>query len=250
MDKFLIRKKLPENSVESTSGELAICGEDEPRSSSAINSNTKRHKSDNYKKNKICTYQDTYIDFGFTWCGDEHYQKPKCVVCGETLSNGAMNPRKLKRHLSTKHEHLAKKSQQYFKNLLSYQKTQSEIFMKKVTISDKVQEASLLVAELIAKNMKPHNIGETLILPACSAIVKTILGPEAEEGIKKIPLSNDTIARRIVDLSSDIEKRLVNKVTESKLFSMQLDESTDVGEKVHLLAFIRIIEEDKITEDF
>jgi hypothetical protein len=84
--------------------------------------------------------------------------------------------------------------------------------------------------------MKPHNIGETLILPACSAIVKTILGPEAEDEIKKIPLLNDTIGRRIVDLTNDTEKRLVNQVTESKLFSMQLHESTDVGGKAHLLA--------------
>ncbi|XP_023233273.1 protein ZBED8-like [Centruroides sculpturatus] len=98
--------------------------------------------------------------------------------------------------------------------------------------------------------MKPHTIGETLIRPAYTAIVRTIFGAEAEEEIKMIPSSNDTMSRRISNLSIDIEKSVINKIIKSKLFSLQLDESTDIGGKAQLLAFTRFIKDDKILEEF
>ena len=250
MDKFIIRKRQNEDTRDYISEELAIRDEDRPQSSSVLVSNTKKSKIDSSQKSKIRRFQENYLNMGFTWCDDQRCPKPKCVVCGEILSNEAMNPSKLMRHLSTKHSNLTKKPAEYFKTLLSSQIEQSKTFVKKVKTSTQVQEASYLVAELIAKEMKPHTIGETLILPACSAIVRTMFGPDAEAEIMKIPLSNDTMSRRIFDLSTDIEKRVINKVTESKLFSMQLDESTDIGGKAHLLVFIRFIEEDKIVDDF
>lgn len=51
-------------------------------------------------------------------------------------------------------------------------------------------------------------------------------------------------------LICNIQECLVNKITESKLFSMQLDGSINVGGKSYLLAYIRVIEEDEITKDF
>ncbi len=53
-------------------------------------------------------------------------------------------------------------------------------FEKKVTISGKAQEARYLVAELVAKKMKSHIIAESLIMPACKIMVRTILSEEAE----------------------------------------------------------------------
>jgi len=44
---------------------------------------------------------------GFTCSGSEEEQKPQCVICFEVLSNEALKPSKLKRHLETKHnEHV------------------------------------------------------------------------------------------------------------------------------------------------
>ncbi len=51
--------------------------------------------------------------------------------------------------------------------------TKKNFFLKKVTISDKAQEASYLVAELVAKKMKSHTILESPIMPACKIIVRT-----------------------------------------------------------------------------
>ncbi|GFU96026.1 DUF4371 domain-containing protein [Trichonephila clavipes] len=70
------------------------------------------------------------------------------------------------------------------------------------------QVASYEIAELIAVNLKPHNLAEEIILPACRKIVKTMIGGSADIDICKIPLSNDTIHRRIErrDMSENIEQ--------------------------------------------
>lgn len=86
---------------------------------------------------------------GFTWCGDKLIPRPKCIVCGLVLSNEAMVPSKLLRHFSTKHDHLSKKTPEYFKDLIRLQEKQSKSFVKKYTIAERVQEASYLVAEII-----------------------------------------------------------------------------------------------------
>ena len=74
-------------------------------------------------------------------------------------------------------------------------------FTKTFQVSAKSQQASYLVAEIIAKNSKPHMIAEKVIFPPCSAIVKTTFGQEAEAKIRKIPLLNDTIRRHICDIT-------------------------------------------------
>ncbi|CAH1964673.1 unnamed protein product [Acanthoscelides obtectus] len=60
--------------------------------------------------------------------------------------------------------------------------------------------ASYNISLLIAKSGKPHTIGEKLILPA----------KPASDIIKRIPLSNNTVERRIDEMSSDIESFLCN----------------------------------------
>lgn len=60
----------------------------------------------------------------------------------------------------------------YFQHLLKSQTQQSKNMTKIVNISDKSQEASYVVAEFVAKTIKPQTIGEQLILPACHEIVK------------------------------------------------------------------------------
>ena len=54
--------------------------------------------------------------------------------------------------------------------------------------------------------MKAYALDESLTLPACQKIVSTMLGNEAAMKISKITLSNDTVDRHILEMSSDIEK--------------------------------------------
>jgi len=124
---------------------------------------------------------------------------------------------------------LVDKNASYFQHLLKSETQQSAKMTKIVSISDKTQEASYLVAELVAKQMKPHTIAEKLILPACREIVKVLFDEEAEKEVLKIPVSDNTVSRRIEHMSEDIEEQVLRKSRDSPLFALQLDESTDIS---------------------
>ena len=153
-------------------------------------------------------YDDTYLDFGFSWTGNEDHFSPLCLVCGCEMSNESMLPSNLSRHLKSKHPHLQGKDLSYFKRLLEQNRKQASIFKSKMAVSEKAQIASLEMSEMIAQNLKSHTLAELMILPACRKMVRTMLGDEAEKEIKKIPLSNDTVRRRILALSADIEENV------------------------------------------
>lgn len=69
--------------------------------------------------------------------------------------------------------------------------------------------ASYNISLLIAKSGKPHTIGEQLILPAVEEVLKTVLHKSSFDILKRIPLSNNTVQRRIDEMSSDIERSCV-----------------------------------------
>jgi hypothetical protein len=62
--------------------------------------------------------------------------------------------------------------------------------------------------------------------------------------VKLVPLSADTIARRIQDMSGDIDRQLAehfadNQEPFSKLLALQIDESnTDISNNAQLLAYL------------
>ncbi|GFU99447.1 SCAN domain-containing protein 3 [Trichonephila clavipes] len=53
-----------------------------------------------------------------------------------------------------------------------------------------------------------------------------------------IPLSNDTVSRRIDDIAEDVEQQLFGKLRD-KLFSIQLYEATDSNKDAHFIAYVR-----------
>ena len=87
-------------------------------------------------------------------------------------------------------------------------------------------------------------------MPACKEMVKTVLGSEAASEISTIPLSADTISRRVIDMSSDTEVNMKQKINSSQKFSFQIDESTDVSGHTQFLAYIRYIDGDVIATNF
>ena len=117
--------------------------------------------------------------------------------------------------------------------------------------SEKAQEASYLVAQIIAKNKEPHTTAETTVLQSCCAIVRTMFGPELEKEVKKIPLADNTIGRRIQHMSEDIKQQMkIIFKDENVMFALQLDESTDISGLSQLLVIIRFIHNEKIIEQF
>ena len=175
---------------------------------------------------------------------------PLCVVCGEKLSNSAMVPSKPKRHLQMKHPSLENKPADYFFRLIKHTEKQATFMKRAVKINEKVLKASFQIAERVVKSIKPHSTAESLILPACKAIVKEILGPDAVRGVIKVSLSDNTISRRIDDMYVDIETIVLEKIRIGKHFSLQLDEYTDISKNVQLLANVCFVDGDTIRKNF
>uniref|UniRef100_A0A8C6UXW9 Uncharacterized protein n=1 Tax=Neogobius melanostomus TaxID=47308 RepID=A0A8C6UXW9_9GOBI len=65
---------------------------------------------------------------------------------------------------------------------------------------------------------------------------------------KTVPLSNNTVSRRIADMSSNIVEQVVSKMRRAGHFALQLDEMTDVSGEAQLLAFVRYKDESDINE--
>ena len=50
---------------------------------------------------------------------------------------------------------------------------------------------------MLTKHTKMHTETESVIVPALAIVVETMFGTNADDQVKKVPLSNDTISRRI-----------------------------------------------------
>ncbi len=68
-----------------------------------------------------------------------------------------------------------------------------------------------------------------------------MVGEEAANKIKSIPLSNDTVSRRIKDISFDVKSQLTERLRSCEQFALQLDECTDVSSAAQLLVYVRYL---------
>ena len=91
------------------------------------------------------------MKLGFTFSGNENNPCPLCLVCGDKLSNESIVPNKLKRHFTSKHDHLSEKPVKNFIQLSKSLKKQSTTFTKRMKTSEKAQEASYLVTQNFQK---------------------------------------------------------------------------------------------------
>ena len=206
--------------------------------------------ANNKRKRK---YVEDYINFGFTSIISAGKEKPQCVVCSEVLSEESMKPNKLRRHLESKHPKLKNKSPEFFKS--------KSVQLKKSRLdSDGIFErqskaglmASYVVSLRIAKAKKPYVIGEELILPCAKDIVHHVLGDKAAKSLESISLSNNTVQRRIADMSADILSQVIEEIKQSPLdlFTLQVDESTDVSNLPQLLVYVRYIHNGDFKDEF
>ncbi|XP_054591621.2 protein FAM200C-like [Nothobranchius furzeri] len=200
-------------------------------------------------------WSDEYVKHGFTCITErDGSQRPICMICNAKLSNSSLAPAKLKEHF------LKLRGDGEYKNTtLAEFKVKRARFDEKATlpalgfvpINKPILTASYEVAYLIAKQGKPHTIGETLVKPAALKMANLILGTAAEGKLSQIPLSNDTISDRIECMSKDILAQVVADLISSPAkFSLQLDETTDVSNLSQLAVFVRYVKDDMIKEEF
>ncbi|XP_067133808.1 zinc finger BED domain-containing protein 5-like [Centruroides vittatus] len=199
-------------------------------------------------KKKVRQYSEEYLKYGFIPAVNDE-RMPFCLICQQCLTNESMKLGRLEAHLKAKHK-------DYINSDLSFFKTLKEKFEKRMTITSiftsrnvtnsRIQEASYQISLLIAKSGKSHTIGENLIKPSISAFMKTILEKD-DEDVVAMPLSNNTVSRRIDEMGNDIEKQLVLKL-KTRNFSVQMDESTLRDSEAVLITYVRYIERGQFAE--
>ncbi|XP_050528111.1 zinc finger BED domain-containing protein 5-like [Daktulosphaira vitifoliae] len=89
-----------------------------PKKSTSDDQNSNKHNLETtdkineppLKKVKILKYNDSYIEYGFTYFNENGTDVPQCVICSMTLANASLKPNKLIRHLETNHAHLAEEA--------------------------------------------------------------------------------------------------------------------------------------------
>lgn len=198
-------------------------------------------------------YSEDFLKWGFTDIVNAGVERPQCVICLEVLANESMKPVKLQRHLQSKHPNLMDKSFDFFKakalGVKSRRLDRSGLIHNKNLAAI---EASYTIALRIARAKKTHTIAESLIFPCTKDIVRLLIGPEAVSKLSPLSVSNNTVKRRISDMSEDILCQILQEIKETPtgLFSIQLDETTDVTNFAQLLVYVRYYKNDKIKEDF
>jgi len=68
--------------------------------------------------------------------------------------------------------------------------------------------------------------------------------------VEKLSLSNNTVSRRIDEISEWVEKKVIKKDNLSRWFSLQLDESADIQGLSQMIVFIRYIWMNESRKDF
>ncbi|CAM2119818.1 unnamed protein product [Caretta caretta] len=182
-------------------------------------------------------YDEDYIKYGFIVMEKNRIDHPQCVVCHAVLSNDALRPRHLERHLTKNHSALKDKPKEFFsdklQNLKHMKLDMTGAFHQ---ASAKVVEASYVL--LVAKAKKAHIIGQTLVKPCLLKAGDIVLGVESKKKISEISLSNNSVKRCIDDMAKDLKLQVVEAVKASLFFVIQCDNTTDVAQCCQLLVYI------------
>lgn len=204
----------------------------------------KRKRQKSYVRN----YDPSYLKYGFVSNGDQP-PLPLCVVCNKTLTNESMKPALLLRHLGRMHADVKDKPIEYFERLKSATKDQINKIGGFTQKQPAATRASFRIAYRIARCKKPFNIGETLIKPSLMDATEEMFGLAATTNIEAIPLSANTIGRRVTTMALDIQEQMCDQIKKSGFFALQFDESTDVSNEAILMGFVRYVHESKIVEE-
>ena len=98
-------------------------------------------------------YDEDYLQYGFieSVCNPG---RPQCVICNKVLSNEALKPTKLKRHLTKQHPEVPHKPQDYFLRKKETGAKQQAVFKMALIPNEKAIKASYLVAQRVARAKK------------------------------------------------------------------------------------------------
>ncbi|XP_047693733.1 protein FAM200A [Prionailurus viverrinus] len=124
-----------------------------------------------------------------------------------------------------------------------------QFISRSTTMNERALLSSYLVAYRVAKEKMAHTAAEKIILPACMDMVRTIFDDKSADKLRTIPLSDNTISRRICTIANHLEAMLITRLQSGIDFAIQLDESMDIANCPTLLIYVRYVWQDDFIED-
>ena len=177
----------------------------------------KRPNTDNPKRSgKVKKHNEYYIVFGFL---ENSVGKLMRNMFLQVLSNEAMKPAKLKLHLITRQPEYSVSG-----NYLSGPaKNISTNDQNSLICPQRLRGHRRLPFQWLLQNARSFlQLHKNWSSVAAVGMCEIMLGTEAANKLKSIPLSDDTVKRRIDDLSDDILSQLLGRLRCSEVqFSIQ-----------------------------
>lgn len=192
--------------------------------------------------------------FQTRWENDYFFVEVKgkciCLICKESVA--VTKEYNLRRHYETKHQSYTSYSglerERKVKQLTASLLAQQQQFFRANKLQENSTMASYVVAQLIAEHGKPFSDGEFVKL--CLTKVVGIMCPEKMVDFSNVSLSRQTVARRIEDLSANLNQQVKDKAKAFEFYSIACDESTDARDTAQLAIFLRGVDIDfAITEE-
>ena len=176
------------------------------------------------------------------------------MLCLTVLAHSSLKETKLRRHLESNHGNFVNKSLEIFKEK-EHQVKRSRIDRPTawggiIYSHSHAVRASFAAAWKIARAKAPHTAGENLIKPASVEMARIMCGDAVANKLEMVPLSNDTMKRRIKELSRNVLQQTIAAIRHCERFSLQLDETTDIGSDAQLMVFVRYFDTNDFVEQF
>ena len=120
---------------------------------------------------KVRKRDETYLKYEFFLPDDQIPNvapQPKCLICCMRLSNSALVPAKLQRHLEANHAAYGRDKDYllFFKHMKSSVCKQKDLFLGAVKTDQDLLLTSYRLSHHILKTKKPFTLGEGVIKPA------------------------------------------------------------------------------------
>jgi hypothetical protein len=157
-----------------------------------------------------------------------------------------MKPNKLIGHQISQHPETINFTRDDFEQILVKRRRNEEVEMEKM--NQQSIEASYFGFHLLARRGRPHTDCENLLKPYLLGVSKIFQDEKLNE-YEKIPFSARTVKRRIDEMAQYEENELINRLKRAKIFSLQLDETTDIANLAELMVYCRYREMDQIREE-
>ena len=100
--------------------------------------------------------------------------------------------------------------------------------------------SSLKIAHVFMSQKKPFILAESVVKPCLEIVAQKIhAGATAVIKVQKLALSDNTMQRRRSIIAASLKEIVLAKLRLARCFGLQLDETTDITSKAHLIVYVR-----------